>query len=735
MPDNDRPRDERERLHDVCRRTSPAPMPDLLIEQVVRVLTAKLDAAQTLEIVDPAALFRAFVSLRLLSPRLLFLLSEGRDPEGPARCELVQMPRISASMAALLAKVMDGPARGSAADRPSRDHESAAQGLAVCFAASAYPQRVSQMTNTSLAWRVEAWLGEFLRLGRSDSGLPAVDRLPETVRPSDLLSALGGAGPHHHDSALRSNGAALYLASCYQEEIDRIVDVWRTEAPIVEFLRKWLPTPPSWTAGEDRLGRQSPDWGRVRLGLAEHCRGEAPGLVDQAIILEQMAWKASKQHLEPDMLMQSVQEIWERLWTRLTSGFPYYAFRSRFTWWWKQCLHHWFQRPSDPLIQPDKIDRMTADVPPRELAPETLRCVREGYRLVRTTFYAQRPKGGQGASPEHGGQSPRSREEIIDNNEKVRRIVDEIWSYRILCRVTDDAGEKQMVKDIAARFPEVRESTIDTYGRRLRLRLWAYRLARLERLSNTEILSLGSLSAEGARRQSHEVSWESVGAVPSIAALARAVPPEHTLLWAFATHVFLHDRVDPQHSDPWTSARFFRELWHWVNDEAFEGAVRQGSRDLSTVDGTAHETIVAPPFQDALCALRTCEDDRQAEGRIEEAESNGQLAAWTTAARDVLESFAGAGVLDTCDKAAFQKWKTLVGRENGHWIVPIWYLTVIEQVDEKQIRLRCQPALEAERLDALGRAIATRLRSLGTPAASAPSDRPATAPANGRRTP
>ena len=67
----------------------------------------------------------------------------------------------------------------------------------------------------------------------------------------------------------------------------------------------------------------------------------------------------------------------------------------------------------------------------------------------------------------------------------------------------------------------------------------------------------------------------------------------------------------------------------------------------------------------------------------------------------ILEDSAGAAVFGTCDKTAFKNWKAVVGGNNGHWIIPVWYLTAIEQVDEKQVRLRCQPATEAGRLDAL----------------------------------
>jgi len=725
MPDNELKREEEERLREICRRLLPPRVPEPLVSQVVRILVTKLGAAEALGIKDRAGLVRVFGSLRLLSPRLLVLLGKKGQPERPAPFVPLEMPSISASLLERLERVMVELTPAVPANRPSWDADSLAEGLAVCFAASTYPQRVSQMVNTSLALRVEAWLDEFLRLRQPNSPFPAVDRLPEMVSQAELLVVLGGASSQYRDSDLRLNGAALYLASCCREEIDRIVGVWHTEAPIVTFLRKWLSTPPSWTVGEDRSERRSPDWGRVRSALARLCRGEESGLVDQAVILEQMAWKISRQYLEPDMLAQSVQETWEQLWARLTSGFPYYAFRSRFTWWWKQCLHHWFQGRSDPIIEPHKIDEATIVRRPQNLTPETLRCVREGYRLVRSTFYPQRGEPHTGP-----GKNTARPQDVVVDNERARAVVDEIWSYRIRCRITDGEGEKKMCKHIAETFG-LKEETVHTYCRRLRLKLWAYQLARLERFSHAEILS-SDPPVEYGQAKARNINWEGVPGVPLIAAIARAVLPDHTLLWAFAAHVLLHDLLDPQHPDPWTSRRFRGELWHWVNDEAFENALAQGGRDHSVVDREVQEALKRSPLGNLLGDLRACRDASQAECCGDERESAGRPPDWVEAAREILASIAGPEVLATCDKAAFQKWRAVIGDTNRHWIVPVWYLTVLEQIDDKQIGLRCQPPQQADRLEALGRAIRARL---APPSTSAPPECPVATLTKRRRSP
>lgn len=254
MPDNDL----QEKLCETCGQLLPPPVPDPLVRQIVRILLAKLDAREIERIEDPADLFRAFVSLRLLSPRLLFLFGRPPDQDKEGPFATLEMPWISTSMAGLLERVTAEMASAAAATagQLSWNSTSLAQGLAVCFAASAYPQRVSQMINTTLAWRVEAWLNEFLRLREPGAKLLAVGGLPRSIEADTFLSVLGGANHNEPDWMLRRNGAALYFASCYgdrnrdrdqdqdqdQDEIDRIVKTWRIEAPFVNFLRKWLET-------------------------------------------------------------------------------------------------------------------------------------------------------------------------------------------------------------------------------------------------------------------------------------------------------------------------------------------------------------------------------------------------------------------------------------------------------------------------------------------------------------
>jgi hypothetical protein len=952
---------EEERLRAICRGLLPPPMPEPLVKQVVRILMAKLDVQKIKGIRELTDLAREFISLRLMSPRLLFLLgmnpapTQGGGQQGPlasaekdaspqdsaseasAGKTKPEMPKICSSMARLLRRLeaelakekadlakkkQEMPKTSSsmarwqrhlkvdlakAGNRAGWDDSFLALGLAMCFAASAYPKPAGQMPNTLLARRVEAWLKEFVLLRRSGAACATVTRLPRGVPQSDLVSALAGEGRDPREADLRANGAALFLASCHRYELRRILQNWRTEGPLFQFYRRWCFPLPSNVAAEDLTTRRTPHWGRVKVRFQETCVGAHPDLITRAIILEQMLWNASRAFLEPTM--QSVKDFWDPLATKLESGFPYYDFRSRFVWFVKQCLHFWFVRPDPAPVQIEDDGEIIDESAGGELTPEILRAVREGYRLVRSTFYARprmtlkdietalnkgaspdqtaeaasdrpkrRPRGKshaeivadaqdsgisfevtrevetqlnklgfsadqidtirasmgprvkvptpltmhdmlersqQGASPEQIVEAARaqgvsseitdcvrvklrscgfsdaqlaslkpspeaalqaplalddilrqsqagvSQEQIVvaasvrgvrfeitesalsqlqargfddhqidalkaalraADNERVRNILDVLWHYRIRHRVAPDGDdEKRMVKEIAGQFAE-NTDTIHTYLRRLRFRLDAYRLARIERLSDQEIV-------DGESKK-----WRSVGCVESIAALARAVLPEASLLWAFGAHVFLHDWVDrhPHHSDPWTWPRFLRELWHWVDGETLERAVREGIREGSVIDDVAQRAMGKPPLSELLDDLRRCRDVAQAGLCVEEAGASRKLQSWVDEFQRIIETLAGPCRSGGCSPDLFGTWKRLV---EPHWLIPVWYLTVLEKVEEKHMHVRLQAGPDSPDINKLRQEIGKVLPQAAASLSSDSSACPGTVSSSVRRMP
>lgn len=110
------------------------------------------------------------------------------------------------------------------------------------------------------------------------------------------------------DAELRLRVAAFagFLAAA-RDRPGRVAAAWRTEAPLVRFVRTAVLSPPSQLAG--------------RAGLAATFPGTPADVLD------------------PGRVGDAVAGFWEGIVRdRLRSGFPYYGSRSRVRTWWNQCL-------------------------------------------------------------------------------------------------------------------------------------------------------------------------------------------------------------------------------------------------------------------------------------------------------------------------------------------------------------------------------------------------------------
>jgi hypothetical protein len=552
------------------------------------------------------------------------------------------------------------------------------------------------MTDSEIALRVR-FFNEQYRLIATDGRQASVfrERFAATIRglseafsehqPDELLSDMTAAHLVSGDDESarlereeRLNGAAFYLASCHADMIGRISERWRGEAEIVRYLTRNITTAPSLVTGEDRRNQTYPEWSRVRKVLAELFPCEDARLHDQAIILEQIARNKAAEYLPPYLVTDSVSEFWEAQWERLTSGFPYFAFRSRFVYWWKQCVsnHRWWEhgkkqyeavdcvlwsetRPSQPDGEPE----------PPEMSVEQLRWFREGYRLVRTTFF-RRPDIAESDKTESDADMPA---DYAYENERLRRALDELWYRRLEIEMGEDLPQAA-VRQIVARFPFLGEKTLNTYGHRIRLRISAYTLARLRRFTNAQIRSARRASKRKGAGGCAPLSDEP--GVLTVASLARMVPPDHTLLLAFTAHVFLHPIVEPQRPDPWHFKRYAHELWWWIREETFSQAVEHGAHSGSRAHRAAQESLRESAFGQVIEETASMKAERELEYYLSEREL----------ASEQREALALVGKLlgddETCEEvcAAFEKSvRGWLRRSPQHWIVPVWYLKHIEQ--------------------------------------------------------
>lgn len=700
-----------------------------LVVQIDRVLAALLEGESGIESpCDPLAVFR---SRGLLAPRLLDLCSER--------------------------------SRGLVSSADAQI--SPAELIAISFAACAFPQRVGRMTDTEVQQRLDAFLEIYGLLQTGPSTTARLDeaalnamvqagRLPRALAAEDaslLLSDLSAAGSvgksaPPRESEERRAGAALYLGTCQAEVVDRIYRLWLGEAPLLRACRKWLATLPSSLVGVERRVGGQPSWPLVQAGLGKLCQPEPPAFARAAVELERMTWRETERWGAAGQAGQFASDVWEAQWDTLNSGFPHYAFRSRLVWWWKQCVLNYRPRRIQSLGD-HQLNNLagpasrygTAAAVESEFTPELLRCLREGYRLVRTTFFRRSGQPPAGAEDSSGH---------AEANDRLRQALDALWYHRlekqILSSQDDEISEggPEDIKQIAERFPDLGAQTINMLSHRLRLRMWAYALARLGRLTNAEIRS-AKRPSRCARRGSGEQPLARETAVLTVASLARCVPPGRSLLGAFTAHVLLHPAIDPQHPDPWDFRRCIRELWHWVTEPAFPTALRADPPEepgamsragraaaLSPVGrleeawtrrfthyrneaGHGPTTTAQDPLGDVVLTLRSIATEEELERYLAEP----RLLGLEQPIVSQFGSLLGPG-WQAVTLGSLQQWKKLVGREGQHWIAPVLYLTWAEglPVDALLSRLNVDPE-EMGTVTALARAVASyQPAAAGTPA-------------------
>ncbi len=248
----------------------------------------------------------------------------------------------------------------------------------------------------------------------------------------------------------------------------------------------------------------------------------------------------------------------------------------------------------------------------------------------------------------------------------------------------------------------------------------------------------------GARRGA-EYPLANEPGVLTVTSLAKTVSWKGTLLWPFTAHVFLHPTVDPQHPDPWTFERYVRELWWWVTDETFDDAVQHGVDEGCRADNEAVVVMQQSPFDVLLDELRSLTtEENQGTSPTAQDFFSAQQAVFDMlensfagrgflfeqqAALDRLQQLIGVGGLQTCADESLRVWRRQVA---NHWVVPVWYLTIVERLDEDELVSRLQvDADEVADVVDLSRAMRTMVAAYRT--SQPASANPATVAVSSRR--
>ncbi|HWP43706.1 MAG TPA: hypothetical protein VNO14_10755, partial [Blastocatellia bacterium] len=546
-----------------------------------------------------------------------------------------------------------------------------------------------RMSEGEIRLRAQSFARHHKRVALLDVGLPDhPSQFPSgAILPDELRESFSGdeiplllsdlcagemvanleAGECQRERAERMAGAVFYLAACHPRMIERTRELWKQESGFVRYFRKYLYTSPSDMTGE--ADRRHPDWARVGSRLASLLSEELKEFHEQAIILEQAARKSIGAYTPQDAVADRVDEFWQFHREKLVSGFPFYSFRSRFVYWWKQCAENWRAKPlleSLPAEMPAASTQHSATAR-NVLTPDDLRVQREGYRLVRATFFPRQDRKGGG---------PDAPVDDDYENERLRRALDQIW-YNRLQALTDDEIPRLAVGEIIERHPFLNEATIHGLTRRIRLRMWAYTLARLNRLTNDRILAARRRSG----KRGNDLPLANEPGVLTIASLARMIPSGETLLGAFTAHIFLHPKVAPQRPNPLSFVHYIRELWWWVTAETFTDALRRGAEAGSLSHRAALRASREKALGRIIESLRMLRAERELEIYISGRDFGEER---SEASRLVGELLGGDEVCEDIERR-IRDWRA---RASQHWIVPVWYLRHIERLSEQEVPAR-----------------------------------------------
>ena len=549
---------------------------------------------------------------------------------------------------------------------------------AVCFAVSAFPRRAHQMQGRELELRMDAFLPVLTHQVFPTGSAPALD----------LLADLSAAEASASEAAERRDGARLFLATCYPYMRKRIEQWWESERELVRFLRSQMLCVPSRLTDDNWPPTQLPRracWARVVAGLRDKLPRANPEQLMLAVELEQRTWRAGRRAhwLSMTQLAHAVESFWERMLDKLSSGFPYYPFLSQLSTWWQQHLYGPLddhrQIPTVPIAfledeLPARPEPHGEELSNPVLEPEQLRWFREGYRLVRSTFFRRPTRDSSGEER---------------TNEELRRAADMIW-YARLERKIDGELPGQMIRQIVDEFPGLTEQTISSVCHRLRLRIWAYTLSRIKGMSDAEIR--WTRIPERLRHQSASpFPLADDSASSTVANLARTAAKEHTLLWALTARLWLHPKVDPRRPDPCPYRRYLGELWCWVIDDTLNSALMRGANDGSRVDREILAALDSDPLAPLLADLRARKNRQQLDEFLAN-RSLRQEKMERKAIRKIVRRLAGIRGLHTGCRRILRQWKRTVGTQ---LLIPIWYSSVLQQLGQQAFLARLKiPAAE-----------------------------------------
>lgn len=367
------------------------------------------------------------------------------------------------------------------------------QVVAICFSACIFPRRFYSMSST----RKNAFLQNFLASFDAllDGGNPSqhvkTQKLSSKANSDveqfiDCLVAVDWHGTE--DQEERQIGACLYIMSCPQELLEKMWNKYLSERALLAFVKDTLNYSPSQVcvnAIDDKSMKIN--WGHVRQCIADKA-SDYPGLnINTILNMERQSLfpKITYANWSSDpMKSQVAGHMWEHLWKRLVSGFPYYAFEASLAGWWGAAAKKIkFEVPGSSSLDNDSDPVQSVDIDIRisiredeeedkrcEITKDLLRFAQKGFVVVLTTFLHKKGQKLVDA-------------ETFAQRKKTRQFISDLWTFRLI-HSDDDLSiepgstvtETDTIQEIAEKH-DINVNTTYADNRSLEVRYRAYTLA------------------------------------------------------------------------------------------------------------------------------------------------------------------------------------------------------------------------------------------------------------------
>jgi hypothetical protein len=242
----------------------------------------------------------------------------------------------------------------------------------------------------------------------------------------------------------------------------------------------------------------------------------------------------------------------------------------------------------------------------------------------------------------------------------------------------EDDLPKTLLAELQQRFPEVSDSVLNNASHHLRMRFFAARLARFRRLS---LAAIRSAPPDDSLRHAVTAAKPPLADAPAIdglVTLVKAAAPGCSLLGPLTAQFAHGTAVDPRWKDPWTFPRYVGELWSWISALQCE---ELEDRENSSLDAALREIRSSGEWEALASQLAQAVDQESVDALVETQSFDGPR----ETARRALARALGPGTLEPFAKAKIKRWREALGTGKSYWMVPVWYLTVVERLDQAAV--------------------------------------------------